>query len=219
MTEKHDQEVLEALERGEPINELRPGSSEVATRYTRIKDALQTMDSRPPAEGWQEAVRNRIRIRATRRHRMRRVAMPIAAAVTGIALATWLVWRPPATPISISDLEVRVEDTGTETVRAAGARLGDSLVVSGATDAPNVEIRVYFNERELVFRCGEESPCNGQPRHPEATVRMTRRGRYQAVLLAAAQPHPPPQGDLDEDTAAALQAGGEAELSPVVEVR
>ncbi|MEM7353995.1 MAG: hypothetical protein AAF657_24550 [Acidobacteriota bacterium] len=229
---RFEQEGLLQLELGEEVDEhfaTCPDCRAQKAAYadlTRRLEALGAEDA-PPA-GWQDEVRRRIArapaAEAKPRSRYRWAGAALAAAAV-VALA--ILIPPVGGP---ADLTLRsTVERGDATFRGAeAAQPGDSLRLAATSDPTQyLELRVYRNERQLVARCvaapraspSGQAPCRQQDDTASLELLLDAVGRYQPVLLAAAEPLPTPIGDLDADCGAVLTAGGKIELGDEIIVR
>jgi len=112
-------------------------------------------------------------------------------------------------------------------VRAGGAIVrgddvhpGDVLQLTAGTGGRRyAELRLYFNDTQLVVGCFSEAPCELDGDTITADVVLESLGIYQALLLLSDQPLPASTGNLDADAGAALDAGARVELGERIPVR
>jgi len=148
----------------------------------------------------------------------RRLAPAAALVVLVIVSVVWLSW--PAGEVSFS---VDVSSAQGAVRRGDDAHPGDILQLQATTgDHRYAELRVYFNDNEVVLRCSTEAPCSRDGNSLEATFEMSSMGSYQPVLFLSDNPLPLPLeglGGLDQDVGAALEAGASYELAERISVR
>lgn len=179
----------------------------------QLEDDLRALgEGEEPPFGWQARVRARIeeRRQATR---PRRSWLPVLAAALAAAALALLFFSPSRVPPVPAAAFLHAEVVAGASARRGGeAHPGDELRLSAGTGGParHTELRIYRDERELVLRVRNRLT---------ATVRLAAPGRYRALLLFSARPLPPPAGDPEADTAAALAAGAGVEAAADVEVR
>jgi hypothetical protein len=187
--------------------------------YERLRGEIATAgDEIEPPPGWQAELWAAIEQRKSARRHLPGwwILVPAAAAV----LLAVVLLRPSPPPSSLLALKIEVE-TGTGTVRrGTEAHPGDRLHLRASTgEAPYAELRVYRNERALVFRCSTEPPCQRGRGTLEAVLLLPAIGSYQSLLVTTDQSLPEAGVGLDADVATALDAGAQATLGPEIEVR
>lgn len=215
--DRFEREGLGLLEQGLPLDQHFDTCADCAAAraaHERLRAGITEIGRGHPGRAdWQARVWAGVaRRQARRRRRWPWLAAPAAVA---LAAALLLVLRPAPGP-DRALLAYELHRPGAEPLRGAHARPGDRLAVRArAGGAAHAEVRLYRDGRALVLRCGDQPPC--QRRGPEilATVTLEERGRYQLVLLRAAQPLPAPAGDVDRDTAAARAAGAGVDIRDI----
>jgi len=150
----------------------------------------------------------------------RRLAPAAALIVLVVASVVWLSWL--AGEVSFS---VDVSSAQGAVRRGEDAHPGDILQLQAATgNYRYAELRVYFNDSEVVLRCSTEAPCSRDGNILAAALEMSSMGAYQPILFLSDNPLPLPlqfEGleGLDQDVGAALEAGASYELAERISVR
>jgi hypothetical protein len=118
-------------------------------------------------------------------------------------------------------LAVSVVDGG-QIVRSETPKPGDALRVTVTRRADSAEalaMRIYRDDRTLVFACGSpEPPCPQAGDGVTAEVVMTAPGTYRSLVLVGPAPLPAPAGTLDADVAAGRAAGAKVTRGDAVRV-
>lgn len=212
--ERWETDGLLALERGEPLDahfETCPDCLAARRAGEAVIDQLMQASAgwQPPGD-WEARVFARIaREQPARRFAWWQVLFPVLAAA---GLAIWLV--RPGTPGAGTEtgaaplgLSLSVVDAA-QVVRGETPKPGDALSLRVATGgAAHVALRVYRDDRTLVFACGHADAC---PRTADAVVtqvKMDAPGEYRTLLIGGAAAVPAPAGSLDADMARAREAG------------
>jgi len=220
---RFEAEGLLLLEQGLPLDEHFATCADcLAARasYERLRREVGSLgEGEEPPAGWQARVRERIEER--RESRRRWWTWWLVPAAVAASLALFLLVRTPSPQVAVS-LLVEVQ-AGSVVHRGGDAQPGDVLHLTASLgesgEARHAELRVYRNDRELVLRCSDASPCARRGSELRASIPLDGIGRYQSLLLLSAGVLPPPAANLDGDAAAALAAGAEVELGPEVVVR
>jgi Putative zinc-finger len=127
----------------------------------------------------------------------RRIAIGAAGVVALAAAASVALFVRPSPSPHHGDppdqLAVAYDiERGPHAMRGQTAHVGDTLHLhSGAT------VWIYRGDHELALACAPSAPC---------ALHVTAIGAYSIVTLAGAA-IPPPHGSLDDDVAAAVEAG------------
>ena len=216
--DRFEEEALLRLEQGLPLDEhfaTCPDCREARAVYDRLQGEVAAAGAgeEPPA-GWQARVRQRIGRRRTRR---RRWAWGFGSVLSAAAVALLFVALPrPETPPSL-----RLDIVASAVARRGDeAHPGDRLTLAATLgDARFAELRIYRDDRDLVFRCLGSPPCLREDGTLSVSFELPSRGTYQALLLLSPKPLPPPTSGLDSDTSAALDAGAEVLMARQVTVR
>jgi len=105
-------------------------------------------------------------------------------------------------------------------LRGGEAKPGDRLsLVAEVGQVRYAELRVFREERQLIFRCPpESSSCQRQAMRLEAQAPLPSVGRYQVLLAVSERPLPPPTGSFAEDSAALLNSGAKLQVSTPIQV-
>jgi hypothetical protein len=217
---RFETEGLLRVEQGLPLDEHFTTCADclaAQASYERLRHEVGSLgEGEEPPAGWQARVWERIEERRESRRRW----WPWWLVPTAVAasLALFLLVRTPSPPVAVSLLaEVQA---GSVVRRGDDAQPGDVLHLTATLgSAPHVELRVYRNDREVVLRCSDASPCVRRGAELRATIPLDGVGRYQPLLLLSPRALPPPAFTLDGDAAAALAAGAEVELGPEIVVR
>ena len=217
---RYEEEGLLAIEAGqdlEPHFDDCPDCRTSRAEYRRLGEAiaLSSADDRPRGD-WQAHVWSAIR-RGEKKHRWRSlwtlVPIGLAAVLAAAVLLTPRAARPP-------ELIASVEPGNGPVRRGTEAHPGDRLVLEANTGGlANAELRVYFNDREVVFRCAGEPPCERRGNRLRAAFELASIGTYQPVFLASDGALPEPGQGLDADAGAALRSGIVVELPKPIDVR
>jgi hypothetical protein len=194
---RFEEEGLLRLEQGLPLDEHFATCEDCVrarAEYERLGRALRdgALDAEPPAD-WKDRVRGRIAAEEAAPQRPSRI-MLAAAAVAAIGFAV-LIWRTTS-GVEPGELEVGVLTRAVVSRGAGVAAPGDVLSLAATGAARNVELRVYFNDEEVVLRCSDEAPCQRRNGSVTAELAMDRRGRYQPVLVVSRRVIPPPRAGL-----------------------
>jgi hypothetical protein len=219
---RFEEEGLLRLEQGLPLDDhfsTCPDCLAARAAYDRLREEIAAAgDGLEPSPGWQAGVWAAIEKRKTARRRPWGwwLLLPAAAAV----LLAVLLLRPATPPPTQLALAVEVE-AGTGAVRrGAEAHPGDRLRLRASTGkASHAELRVYRNDRSLVFRCSTEPPCQRREGALEALFLLPSVGNYQSLLVTSDRALPEAGASLDADVAKALDAGAQATLGPEIDVR
>jgi len=105
-------------------------------------------------------------------------------------------------------------------LRGGEAKPGDRLsLVADVGNSRYAELRVFREERQLIFRCPPvSSSCHRKTAHLEAQAPLPSVGRYQALLAVSEHPLPAPAGSFAEDSAALLNSGAKLQVSAPIQV-
>jgi hypothetical protein len=213
-------EGLLAQERGAPIDphfETCPDCLRARAADAALSARLVTAGStwQPPGD-WEARVFARIaREQPARRFSWWYALFP-ALAAAGLAV---FLWRPRAPVDDAVTLVVGVVDAA-QVVRGENPKPGDTLTLTAtAGGMAHLSLRVYRDDRTLVFACGGPEPaCPRVDARVAAQVVMTAPGTYRSIVLTGAAPVPGPAGTLDADVAAARAAGAKVVQGEVVRV-
>lgn len=225
---RFEEEGLLALEAGGELDrhfDECPDCRAARAEYRRLGKAIAVASAdEGPAKDWRERVWSEIRRpeppsawwRGWWSGRWRGWALVPVGLAAVVAAAVLLTPHPASAP----ELVARVEPGDGPVRRGTEAQPGDRLVLEAVTGGlANAELRVYFNERELVLHCSTEAPCERRGEKLRGELALAAIGTYQPVFLAAKDPLPEPGRGLDADTAAAMRSGAVAELPKAIEVR
>jgi hypothetical protein len=225
--DRFEREAIPRLEQGLPLDthfDACPDCRDAEATYRRLKGALAEAGSNlRPRVGWEDRVWTAVQKRGQRSVTVR---MPYlrwaAAAALAVALGTPLLWKlqqPPSPGTATMSVEVHRESA--LDLRGAEAQPGDRLVLEAGTGGASFsEMRLYFNDRDLILRCSEEPPCERSGDQLRAATTMSSVGRYQALFLSSSSPIPAPSGEgLDVDAGRARGAGASLLLPEEVRVR
>jgi hypothetical protein len=216
--DRFDREILPRVIAGEA-----PGAH--VQECARCRDALaahealvhavsiQQAEARPRPD-WQARVLADVARGSTATRHPWRWSWWLGAATT--ALVVLLVfWRTQdGDNVSLS-LDVRHQGG----VRAGGQLApGDVLVVHASTAGRPADLRVYRDERDLVFRCGVETPCRRARRGLAAEIKLPSVGRFRVLLVLDPPARALPGLSLDEDLRVLRDAGARVEVSGPVQV-
>lgn len=223
--ERWETDGLLALERGETLDPhfdtcpdclaARSAGEAVVARLLQASAGWQ-----PPGD-WEARVFARIaREQPARRFAWWQVLFPVLAAA---GLAIWLA--RPATPGGGADpnaaplgLSLSVVDAA-QVVRGENPKPGDALSLRVAVGgAAHVGLRVYRDDRTLVFACGHADACPRTGDEVVTRVTMDAPGTYRTLLMGGAAALPAPAGSLDADMARAREAGLQIVVGEVVRV-
>lgn len=219
--ERIDSELLEALgESGEPAGDLAEHLRGCDACRARLRTYHQltamiavgaTERALPPA--WRE--RTMARVRASRTRPTRRAPVIAAAAVAAASAIILLVWwrtRVPAAP-ELDRGALAIQIAGGPVHRGDGHPGQELHIEARGITAPHAEIRVYRGGVDLLVRCPSAGPPTCRP-DGSAAWTIPAPGRYQIVLISAAQAIADPRGSMEDDIAAAR-----ASTARIVEVQ
>jgi hypothetical protein len=96
------------------------------------------------------------------------------------------------------------------------AHLGDSLLLNATVYEPNAELRLYRDDRELIFRC--PPGCERLGNQLTGRLALSKPGRYQPYLVLSTQALPAPGSTLEADTKALLKDGARIIMGQPVQV-
>ena len=203
-----------------------PECRTAAAAYRQIVSALSSLhEDAHPRTGWQSRVLGQVSSRPSPRRRWSTVAVPVAAAAL-LTFGVYITWNlapstsPTSSGVQAPGLSTALVPGDLPTTRGVDARPGDRLQLRGERgEFRHAEIRVYLNDRAVVLRCGDSTPCRAGDSTLEAELVMDVAGTYQPVLLLSWETIPPPGDSLDEDTARLQQDGGRVILDLPVEAR
>lgn len=239
--DRFEREALLWLQQGKTLDdhfESCPDCLRAAEEHRQLEKVLRLEgdDLRPP-DHWQAGVWSAIERRGHRRRQTRRWVtwglVPLALALI-LALAKDWILSAPDLPLPVG-LEMTLIE-GESTLRSLDAAAGDSLRLRALVpDAGDMELRVYRNDRNLVFGCGTDGSstwvmtsidgavqgsCKLKKGVLESQIPMQSRGRYQALWIRGPSGLPKPGAEgLDPDAALLIDAGAEVELSDSITVR
>jgi|SRR4051812_39530062 hypothetical protein len=229
---RFEEEGLVRLEEGLPLSghfETCPECLRARARYERFANVLRSPAELPRDKRWEQGVWDAIGRRERAPDRPRRPwvaiasAMAAAAAVAIVALRT--VPSRSTSPSDVETLAVSVQPVPGGTLRGSTppdatsmlfAHLGDSLQLDAQSRAPNVEIRLYHEDRELIFRC--PPGCERRGGRLTGHVALSKAGTYQPYLVSSDAPLPAPEAMLDDDTKRLLETGARIVLGRSVHV-
>ena len=177
------------------------------------KIALQTVPDLPPKEksySW---------LLQLFRWNWQPLALAAAAAllvIIGLSVSLRLRGAPSVAALR---LDVSVLQ-GAGGLRGGEAKPGDRLsLVAEVGQAPYAELRVFREERQLIFQCPPVSTsCQRQAARLEAQAPLPSVGRYQVLLAVSERPLPQPTGSFAEDSAALLNSGAKLQVSTPIQV-
>ncbi|MEM8963791.1 MAG: hypothetical protein AAGD38_20075 [Acidobacteriota bacterium] len=224
--DRFDREALLALEAGEPLDpafESCDACRRMLQQYEEIGGALATLGSDlEPDPQWQAKTWARIaQRRPARPSWWRRWRVLPALAVMVLAVGVFFLARHMTVPetLAVGELAVVVE-RGERVMRSDAPRPGDRLQLRGGVgEALHADLRLYRNDRELVFRCDAEAGCRRLDGGIVAEIELDAIGAYQPLLLWGDAPIPTPTGSgLDGDVEEALEARLEVELGDEIVV-
>ena len=220
---RFEEEGLVRLEQGLPLDEhfaTCPDCLAERAAYERLrgKIAAARKGLEPPL-GWQAELWAAIEVQKAARRRPRGWWLLVPAAAAVLLAVLLVLWLPVPSPARLA-LAVEVE-SGTGTVRrGTEAHPGDRLHLQASIgEAEHAELRVYRNERTLVFRCSTEPPCRRGKGTLEAELLLPSIGSYQSLLVTSDRSLPEAGAGLDADVTKALDAGAQATLGAEVDVR
>jgi hypothetical protein len=216
-----EREGLPQIERGtvlDPHFDRCPDCLEARRVYDHLILELAELDSgMNPSPAWKAAVWSRIaRDREGSTRRWSRWFIPASAIAAAAALFVMWLGRTPEV------LSVTAEvHAGQAAVRGgADAHRGDALRVTATMGRhSHAELRVYFNDSEVIADCAAGISCARQGETISTTAVMDSIGTYRPVLIISNKAIPRPTGTLDRDSAAALSAGAQVKAGDPVAVR
>lgn len=232
--EHFETEELVRIERGQAPGAHVAGCTACQARsakHARLRVELAELDrDAAPPPGWEARVRAAVHPRPAeqRAQTWRAWFVPALSAMAATLLAgTWWWFAPRSNPrlVSPNALTVEVLPPQGAALRSHQAQVGGTLALRAEVDTFRfVELRVYRDDRLLVFRCsGDRAPCRRSGARLEARWQVPRLGEYQPLLLVSQQPIAEPGDErpraLDEDVARASEAGAEVALGGPVSVR
>ena len=220
--DRFEREGIARLQQGLPLDDHFAGCPDcraARAAYESLQRSLAEVgDGFEPPAGWQREIWAAIERR--RRTRGRRWLWTLAPAGAAAALFALVLLRPVPPGPSAAALQVTVVPGAGSAHRGTDARPGDRLDLTATTAGSElVELRVYFNDTELVLSCSSEAPCRRDNGRLHAAIELQRRGTYQGMLLASEREIPAALPDLDADSGAAIDAGATVELGPEIRVR
>lgn len=169
----------------------------------RIEAALARLGAEhEPPRGWEARVLAAV---ATRRRRP--WWLYAAPGLTLAAAAVFLVWfiaAPRPAPAAIA-LDVRFDHK--EVVRGDERVVGDIAHVRVSGGNRHRVVRVYRDEVHVVKSCPDDPACRVSSDATAVDFPLAQVGTYTIVALSSDAPLPALPGNLDGDTAAAMQAG------------
>ncbi len=221
---RFEEEALPVLERGDA-----PGAHfsscedciRAREQYETLKRELSqvAVDAEPPAN-WQAGVWQQVDgTHKTNRSRWFTYEAPLAVAAI---LAWFFVVSPLVGPptMEFPSLTAGVRSGSGLVRRGQDAQPGDVLVLDAEVGPfAHAELRVYLNERELVFSCADEPPCKRSGGKLVAEMVMGTVGVYQPALFLSDSAVAATGEGLDPDAGAVLDTGGEVKLGTRVDVR
>jgi hypothetical protein len=136
------------------------------------------------------------------------------------ALLVVLVWLGPFATRAPGTVSLTTEVfAGPTIVRGQDAHPGDELHVRATmAEYSRAELRLYFNDTELIASCSEGSCVRQGGTISLATV-LKSLGMYRPVLIVSNQAIPAAVGTLDQDAGAALRAGAVVKAGDPIPVR
>jgi hypothetical protein len=215
-----------------------PDCREARRVYAQLGEQIAELDSAiEPSPAWKARVWQRldqqrrsdsIAALVASRSRDRRPSMgwvtPMAALVT-LAIVGWIGWTlvsfQGSVPVLSNTATVSAEIyRGQASMRGDDAHPGDQLrtraIVVGYEHA---ELRVYFNDKELLAQCSADTTCARQENAISMTTTMRSLGSYRPVLIVSNGSIPAAVAGLDQDAAAAMKAGAIVKASDPIPVR
>ena len=104
-------------------------------------------------------------------------------------------------------------------VRGERPKRGDALNLRvAAGQVTHLGLRVYRDDRTLVFACGHEGDCPRTGDEVVTRVTMDAPGEYRTLVVGGPSAVPAPAGSLDADLARAREAGLQVVLGEAVQV-
>ena len=203
-----------------------------------MKEALRTsVETAQPPIDWKDQVRRRVAevtadepdVAATAGERpaarqsearWRRQFVPLAAAAAVALMLAVLLWRYAREVVVPAHSRVIVVTRGVATRGEGLAAPGDLLSLEASQRGAVVELRVYFNDSEVVLRCSDQAPCVRR-----GGTSLRRRSRWIAAAaisrcsVVSRTDIPPPTASLDADSGSALDGAARVTLGESIEVR
>lgn len=220
--DRWEREGLLAAERGELLDahfETCPDCLAARTAHEAVIARLvQTGQGWQPPGDWEARVMARIaREQPARKFGWWYVLFP-ALVAAGLAFALFR----PVSPVGPADdtlaLTLGVVDAQ-QVVRGENPKPGDALSLQvTAGHVTHIALRVYRDDRTLIYACGEGRDCPRTGPNVAANVVMDAPGEYRTLVLGGPNPVPAPAGSLDADVARAREAGLQVVLGEAVRV-
>lgn len=224
MCDRFETEALLHLEQGLPLDEhfsTCPDCVRARATYERLEQEIATVaEDLRPSTGWQTQVWATVEQRSNRSWYPLRWTAGAAALAATVALVVFVPWRARSPPAP--SVQVNIEAQSARTLRGEGAQPGDRLTLAATVgDFTYGELRVYFNDADLLLRCSEEEPpCKVEDGRLEASLPLPWVGSYQSLLILADGPLPELASEgLNADVGKALDAGAQVEFAEEIHVQ
>lgn len=169
----------------------------------RIESALKRLGAEhEPPPGWEARVL--AAVAPERRSRPWWMFAAPGVAVAAAAAVAVVVMLPPR-PHALA-LQVDVIEQGKTRGGSAEASVGDTVRLTVSGGDRHHALRVYRDERELVFQCPGGPTCRSSDEGLTADLKVPMVGTYRIFALSASAPLPEPTGNFDADLAAMTRA-------------
>jgi hypothetical protein len=155
-----------------------------------------------PPVGWQARVL--AAVAEPPRRRWWRLALPALAAAAALAIALWVIARPPPRPTV--ELALALDRSGA-VLRGDAAHVGDVVTATARGRAVHRAVWIFRDAGELVVACPGAAGCRATEGALTATAALQLPGSYAIVALTSNAPIPPPTPSYDASVAAAEAAG------------
>lgn len=235
-----ERDGLLQLERGvalDPHFATCPDCKEARRAYAQLGQHIAELDTdREPSPAWKARVWERVGQqrrsdsiaalvggRSTERRPSLGWVTAIAAMV--VAIVGWfgatLMWHHQGVAVVPTTPTVSAEIyRGQASMRGDDAHPGDQLRTRAmVVGYEHAELRVYFNDKELIAQCSADTTCARQENAISMTTTMRSFGSYRPVLIVSNGSIPAAVAGLDQDAAAAIKAGAVVKAGDPIPVR
>ncbi len=228
--ERFETEGLLALERDEPLEphfETCADCLEARAAYARLAEQLtETGRTWTPPADWEARVFARVAQTASApRRSVWRWLMPALGLASAVVVGLVLTRSGPSGSASGAPVVELGVERGTQQMRGDAPRPGDTLVLKARVEnGETAAVRVYRNDRTLVFACHDEPGCErtrGDERE-EVLVRvpLAAPGEYRALVVVGFEGPAidPPLAILDQEFERVRKLGRHVQTPPPVRV-